>query len=153
MDEAVTDVIREWELKLTVRVVLDERRYRDRRHPFTPTGTEVGEAISEVLTDEESAIISRPHPDHKFDRQWTVVDIQDVSVGSVAGAPPGVIDEIKDAELQRRNLRQLDESHHAEEDRREDEAIVAAEERERRREQDDIAKHAEQRSVETDERN
>lgn len=54
---------------------------------------------------------------------------------------------------ERRNLRRLDEAHRREEDRREDEAIVAGEERERRREQDDIAKHAEQRSVENDERN
>jgi hypothetical protein len=40
----------------------------------------------------------------------------------------------------------------AEEDRREEEALAAAEERERRREQDDQCKHAEQRSVEREER-
>lgn len=52
----------------------------------------------------------------------------------------------------RLNERRLEEAHAAAEERRADEAIVAAEERERRREQDDIAKHAEQRSVEREER-
>lgn len=119
----MTIVIREYELTVTVRVALRTKPYGSGKWPFTPTSTEISEAVTDVLKYEEAITVERPKSGPRlFERDHVNLDIEDVTVGMTKSAPPGVIDEIADAELKRR------------------------------REQDDIAKHAEQRSVETEEK-
>lgn len=132
----MTDVIREYEVKLTVRVALREPIYGKGEPPykpaFTPTTAEVSEAVKEVLTMEETTVVERPRLQKgSRSRDEVTIDFDSVAVNFAAGAPPGFLDSAID---------------------RAKGATIAMEERERRREQDDIAKHAEQRSVEREER-
>lgn len=133
----MTGVIREYEVKLTVRVALREPIYGKGEPPykpaFTPATAEVSEAVKEVLTMEEAAIVFRPSAELHRPKDMVSIDFESVAVNFAAGAPPGFLD--------------------ADRSKGEEAACVALLERARRREQDDIAKHAEQRSVENDERN
>lgn len=92
----MTDVIREYEVKLTVRVALRESIYGRGDPPykpaFTPTTAEVSEAVKEVLTMEESALVLRPSPELHLPKDTVSIEFDSVAVNHAVGAPPGFID-------------------------------------------------------------